>query len=41
LGINGDSLPPAPPINVEDILGIEDSKTVAWVSSQKAAFSSG
>ena len=30
LAINGDTLPPIPPIDVEDILGVEDSKGVAW-----------
>lgn len=30
IGINGDVLPPGPPINIEDVLGVEDSKTVAW-----------
>ena len=30
IGINGDLVPPGPPIDVEDILGVEDSKTVAW-----------
>jgi hypothetical protein len=30
IGINGDELPPGPPIDVEDVLGVEDSKTVAW-----------
>lgn len=30
ISINGDTLPPVPPINIEDILGVSDSKTVAW-----------
>ena len=30
VAINGDTLPPVPPINVEDVLGVEDGKTVAW-----------
>ena len=30
VGINGDILPPEPPISVEDVLGVEDSKGVAW-----------
>jgi hypothetical protein len=30
IGINGDVLPPVPPIDVEDVLGVEDGKTVAW-----------
>jgi len=30
IGINGDILPPGPPIDIEDVLGIEESKTVAW-----------
>ncbi len=30
IGINGDVLPPGPPIDIEDILGVDDSKTVAW-----------
>jgi hypothetical protein len=29
LTLSGDNLPPVPPIDVEDILGVEDSKTVA------------
>ena len=28
--INGDFLPPGPPIDVEDVLGIDDSKVVPW-----------
>jgi hypothetical protein len=28
IGINGDTLPPVPPIDVEDVLGVEDSKLV-------------
>ena len=31
IGINGDLLPPGPPIDVEDVLGVDDGKTVAWV----------
>ncbi len=30
LGINGEFLPPGPPIDIEDVLGVEDSKTVGW-----------
>ena len=30
ISINGDVLPPVPPIDLEDVLGVEDSKTVAW-----------
>lgn len=30
IGINGDILPPVPPILVEDVLGVEEGKTVAW-----------
>lgn len=30
ISINGDVLPPGPPIDIEDVLGIENSKTVAW-----------
>ena len=30
LEIRGDILPPIPPIDVEDILGVVDSKTVFW-----------
>ncbi len=30
VNIIGDELPPGPPIDIEDILGVEDSKTVAW-----------
>lgn len=30
IGINGDILPPIPPIDIEDTLGVDDSKTVAW-----------
>jgi hypothetical protein len=30
IGINGDIVPPGPPIDVEDVLGVDDSKTVAW-----------
>ena len=28
--INGEDLPPVPPIDLEDLLGVTDSKTVAW-----------
>lgn len=28
--INGEELPPGPPIDLEDLLGVTDSKTVAW-----------
>jgi len=28
ISINGDTLPPIPPIDIEDVLGVEDSKTV-------------
>jgi hypothetical protein len=30
IGINGDVTPPAPPISIEDTLGVEDSSGVAW-----------
>jgi len=30
LSINSDILPPLPPVDVEDVLGVEDSKGVAW-----------
>jgi len=30
ISINGDDLPPAPPIDVEDVLGVEDGKAVGW-----------
>ena len=30
LAINGDVLPPRPPVSVEDILGLEESDAVAW-----------
>lgn len=30
IGINGDLLPPIPPIDVEDVLGVDDSKSVPW-----------
>jgi len=30
ININGEILPPGPPIDVEDTLAVEDSKTVAW-----------
>ena len=30
VGINGDLLPSIPPIDAEDILGVDDSQTVAW-----------
>ena len=30
IGINGDLLPPIPPIDVEDVLGVDDGKVVAW-----------
>jgi hypothetical protein len=30
LEINGDIIPPGPPTSVEDVLGLEDSKAVAW-----------
>jgi hypothetical protein len=30
LNINGNVRPPRPPVSVEDILGLEDSKAVAW-----------
>jgi len=30
IGINGDVLPPKPPADVEDALGIEDNKGVVW-----------
>jgi hypothetical protein len=30
ININGDSLPPGPPISIEDQLGVEDSQEVAW-----------
>jgi len=43
IGINGDTLPPVPPIDVEDVLGVEDSKTVgmagvAWHFKPRHAF---
>lgn len=28
--INGDVLPPGPPIDIEDVLGVDDSRTVGW-----------
>jgi hypothetical protein len=28
--INGDDLPPGPPIDIEDVLGVDDSEVVAW-----------
>lgn len=30
VGINGDDMVPLPPIDVEDVLGVEDGKGVAW-----------
>ena len=30
LGINGDVRPPGPPVDIEDVLGVEDSKGTAW-----------
>jgi hypothetical protein len=30
ININGDFAPPGPPISIEDTLGVEDSKGVAW-----------
>lgn len=30
IGINGDFLPPGPPVDVEDTLGVEDGDGVAW-----------
>ena len=30
VSINGDTLPPGPPISIENLLGVEDGKTVAW-----------
>lgn len=30
IGINGDFVDPGPPIDIEDTLGVEDSKGVAW-----------
>jgi hypothetical protein len=30
ININGDVVPPGPPISIEDTLGVEDSKGVAW-----------
>jgi len=33
IGINGDTLPPIPAIDVEDVLGVEDSKTVGLVGA--------
>ena len=30
IGINGDFLPPGPPVDVENTLGVEDSSGVAW-----------
>jgi len=30
IGINGDVIPPGPPVDVEDALGVEDSDGVAW-----------
>jgi hypothetical protein len=30
IGIDGELLPPIPPIDVERVLGLDDSKTVAW-----------
>lgn len=30
IGINGDFLPPGPPVSVEDTLGVEDSDGIAW-----------
>jgi hypothetical protein len=30
ININGDVLPPGPPVSIEDTLGVEDSKGVAW-----------
>ena len=30
ININGDVIPPGPPISIEDTLGVEDSKAVAW-----------
>ena len=30
IGINGDVIPPGPPVDVEDTLGVEDSDGVAW-----------
>lgn len=30
ISVNGEVLPPGPPVSVEDVLGVEDSKGVAW-----------
>jgi len=30
IGINGDVIPPGPPVSIEDTLGVEDSDGVAW-----------
>lgn len=30
IAINGDTLPPVPPLDVEDFLGVEDSKGAVW-----------
>ena len=30
ISINGDIVPPGPPVSIEDALGVEDSKGVAW-----------
>ncbi|MGI9342221.1 MAG: hypothetical protein ACR2QV_05190 [Gammaproteobacteria bacterium] len=30
IGINGDILPPGPPVNIEDTLGVEDGDGVLW-----------
>jgi hypothetical protein len=34
IGINGDFLPPGPPVDIEDTLGVEDGKGVAWGGAQ-------
>ncbi|MBT8442159.1 MAG: hypothetical protein KJO76_07230 [Gammaproteobacteria bacterium] len=34
IGINGDVLPPGPPVDIEETLGVEDSKGVAWAGAR-------
>jgi len=30
IGINGDFVPPGPPLDIEDLLGVDDNKLVGW-----------
>jgi hypothetical protein len=30
VGINGDVVPPVPPIDIEEVLAVDDGKLVAW-----------